>query len=161
MATPNSDEYAELDGLPLQTAAWTHHNLWELWSGPAVRGGDVVIPGTAGARAERRVVDAWKTTLELSILGDYTPDGAVVAPAGVRAQLWANVAALRAVTDPPATGNGAKMLRLHAPGAVVVSSWVQVERFQLGGEIGPMGAKATIDLVILNGALVAGTPADV
>lgn len=147
--TINSPEYATLAGVPLQTPAWTHENLWELWSGPAVRGGDVIIPGAQGARGYPRVVDARKVTIELVIFGDVDWQG--VAQTDPRAGLWRNVQHLRTVTDPPGTGDGSVLLELMPPTGTMVEAPVQVEGFLLGGDLGPHHTKATIDVVILTG----------
>jgi hypothetical protein len=150
----NSPEYAVLGGVPLQTPAWVHENLWDLWSGPTTRGGDVIIPGAAGSRGYPRIAAARSVTLELSIVGDFDWQG--VPNPDFRLGLWRNVAHLRTVTDPPmpgAAGDGSKLLEVVTPAGVVVSAPVEVESFLLGGDLGPYATKATIDLVILSGAL--------
>ena len=149
----NAQEYAILGGVPLQTPAWVHENLWELWSGPATRGGDVVIPGAAGARGYPRVASARKATLELSIVGDFDWQG--IPQPDARLGLWRNVAHLRTVTDPPlpgTTGDGSLILEVVTP-VGTISSPVEVEGFLLGGDLGPFATKATVDLVILAGVL--------
>jgi hypothetical protein len=151
--TINSPEYATLAGIPLQTPAWTHENLWELWSGPAVRGGDVIIPGAAGARGYPRVATSRQVTLELTIFGDV--DWLGVAQADPRAGLYRNVTKLRTVTDPPApgsAGNGSVTLSVVTPAGTITAP-VEVEGFLLGGDLGPHHTKATIDVVILTGVL--------
>jgi hypothetical protein len=147
----NSREYAVLNGVPLQTPAWVHHNLWELWSGPAVRGGDVTVPHAQGVRPYPRVIDARKVVFELSILGDVDWQG--IPNFEPRLGLWNNVEHLRAATRPPGTGDGTVLLEAMTPAGRRLSGLVVVEGFLLGGDLGETATKATIDVVLVSGEL--------
>lgn len=151
--TINSPEYATLAGVPLQTPAWTHTNLWELWNGPPLRGADTIIPGADGARGHPRRVTSRKVALELVIVGDFDPEGNVQTDR--RAGLWANVAALRAIALPTTTGDGSVLMTLVPPTGPTLGARVIVEGFEISGE-GPYVARGAIDVTLLAGRFQAG-----
>lgn len=149
--TLTSDEYVEIDGVPLATPAWTLGNLFVVWAGPATRGEDRVIPGAAGRLPKPRRVDSRPVSLELVIVGDFDWDGTPVTD--FREGLWLNVQHLREnVTDPTGVGDGTRTMILHAPDGSTPSGQIHVETFELGG-LGPNGLTATIDITIKAGAL--------
>jgi hypothetical protein len=148
----NHSEYCEIDGVPLNTPAWTHTNLFELWSGPTTRGTDRIIPGAAGALPYRRRATVRTVTLELVVYGDLAWDGTTYADA--RTGLFTNVGHLRTnVTDPTGIGDGTRTMILHLPDGSTRSGDIHVEGFALGGGLGPFHTLATIDISILAGAL--------
>lgn len=148
----NSPEYVEIDGVPLQTPAWTTTNLWELWSGPDTRGQDVVIPGAAGVLAYRRRATVTRRALALVIFGEWKWDG--TANTDPRAGLEANVAHLRVnVTDPTLDNPGTRTATLHLPSGATVTGPVTVEGFTLGGDMGEYACTAVLDLSVTLGAL--------
>lgn len=147
----NSSEYLTIDGVPLQCAGWTHTNLWEMWSGPATRGTDRIIPGAVGILSKPRRATARRVQLAVTIFGDRAWDGTpYVDP---RVGLWTNVDHLRTnVTDPVTTGDGTRTAVLYLPDGSTVTGSVTVEAFTLGEGYG-VAIPSTIDITIPAGAL--------
>lgn len=134
-----TDEYVEIDGVPLTTAAWTLVDHAELWGSPEVRGGDVIIPGAAGVLPQRRRPTVTRVDLELAIVGDVSWDGAP--EPDVRVGLARNVDHLRALTAAPGTPDGTRLAVLHLPAGhtpATRSGRVHVERLRVAGRGRPM-----------------------
>lgn len=148
--TLTSTEQLSIGGVPLNTTAWALENLQDLWSGPPTRGTDVVIPEAQGTRPYKRMIDAWRVTLNLAVWGDMRWDG--VAHPDPRQGLWANLAHLRAnAFDPPGTGNGTRPLALILPDGTTLTASATVERFMVGSAINVFALRATADIVIPEG----------
>lgn len=100
-------------GVSMRTEAWWVADLTPLWAVGPHRGADRVIPGVHGQRAYPRRRDPLVVDLRLLIVGSHTSSGAVNADpwSGV----FANDRALRAVTDPVATGTGTRACVLTDP----------------------------------------------
>jgi hypothetical protein len=150
-----SSEYVEIDGVPLQTPAWLVTNLYTLWSGPATRGQDLVLPGVPGVRPYRRRATATRRTLEMVVYGHV--DWAGGAYSDLREGLQANIDHLRQATDPVvSTSAGTRTALLYMPDSSIRSANVQVEAFELGGGLGSFATLATMDLTIVDGFTAVG-----
>lgn len=146
-------EYVDIDGLPLDTPAWTTSNASDLWSSPDLRGSDVIIPGALGVLAQPRRPTVTKATIELDIVGDTDPEGFPYTNTALGLTL--NLAVLRALADPPATVDGTRTLTLHLPpGAATAtrSGPAHVERIRLARD-GRLHATGQIELSLPKGAL--------
>lgn len=76
MTVPSSvDVYLEVNTVPLDTYAWRCLSYADLLSGPAVRGGDLVMPGAAGQRPYPRIIDATVKSFSLHVFGYLAQDG--------------------------------------------------------------------------------------
>lgn len=148
-------EYLEIDDVPLSTPAWETTAMDDLWSGPAVRGEDILVPLGDGVRAEPRRPTVTPVTVELAIVGDLAPDG--TPNADVRHGLWTNCLALLALTTRTGTAtDGTRHAVLHLPpGAdpATREGRVHVLRLRLVRN-GPMFARGQLDLSLPAGALV-------
>lgn len=148
----NSSEWLDIDGVALQTPAWTLTNLEALWAGPATRGQDRVLPGTVGVRSYRRRATVSRVALALVIFGEWDWTGGH--NPNPRTGLEANVAHLRThVTDPTLDNPGTRTATLHLPSGATRSGPVTVEDFTLSGDLGAHHVSAVIDLSIPQGAL--------
>lgn len=148
----NSAEYVDIDGVPLQTPAWTLTNLEALWAGPATRGQDRVIPGAAGVRSYRRRPTVTRQALALVIFGEW--DWAGTYNPNPRLGLEANVDHLRAnVTDPILDNPGTRIATLHLPSGATRTGAITVEDFTLSADLGAFNVSAVIDISIAQGAL--------
>ena len=61
----------------------------DLANAPALRGGDVVMPGARGQRGYERVVDATIVSLSMMMFGEVAPDGELY-PGDAYEGLWVN-----------------------------------------------------------------------
>ena len=71
MATPNLTEYLEIDGVPLQTAAWDLEDISGLWDIGEVRGSDALVPYKRGAISFRRQLGPKIISSPMTINGGY------------------------------------------------------------------------------------------
>jgi hypothetical protein len=71
--------YLEVNSVPLDTHAWRVLSYGDLFSAPAVRGDDRIMPGAPGRRALRRLVDATVKSLSLHVYGWRDQDGGAIA----------------------------------------------------------------------------------
>lgn len=149
--TVTSDEYLEIDGVPLHTHAWRIVDLAPLQQGAARRGADRKVPGAPGVRAYPRRANVTVHALEMFVFGHLDEDGAP--HADPREGLEENVAYLRAnVTDPTNVGDGTRTAVLHLPSGATRQAPVHVEGFELAA-LGPVAFAAVLTLSIPEGAL--------
>lgn len=71
--------YLEVNSVPLDTHAWRCLSYGDLFSAPAVRGDDRILPGAPGRRAYKRVVDATVKSLSMQVFGYKDQDGGAIA----------------------------------------------------------------------------------
>jgi hypothetical protein len=76
-----SDEYIDIDGVPLSTPAWQTLNLDELNNGVETRGQSLVIPRRPGAFVRARIIDQKIVNIPIIIYGNKAPDGTVYSDA--------------------------------------------------------------------------------
>ena len=149
-----SDEYVEINNVPLHTPAWIITDLSPLWDIPGVRGEDRIIPYAEGRDAHRRIYDALIVSLPMAIFGDFNWEG--VAQADARLGLWNNIEHLKAnVLDPDivAADPGTKLIELHAPGGTVRTGQCHVIGQLAPAPIGPGAIRAVLDVTIPLGVL--------
>lgn len=79
----NQDVYLELNSIALACPAWEITNIEELFNDMSVRGSDRIMPGAAGRRALKRVVDATVFTFSFEVYGDVDVDGTPIADSAV------------------------------------------------------------------------------
>lgn len=139
-----------ISGVPIPCPAWEAKSLLPLWQGPSVRGSDRIIPdGDAVPYPRRGTVT--RRVLELTVFGYVDVDGA--AATDFREQLEENIYYFRAnISDPPGTADGTRPAVLHLPSGATKSGPIHVIEFALA-ELGPAGARATLDISIPGGAL--------
>lgn len=70
-----SDEYLELNGVPLNTPAWHVTDYTPLLDGPEIRGGNLTIPRRRGQVPRMRLTDSRTVTLPIVIYGDKDFEG--------------------------------------------------------------------------------------
>lgn len=104
-------EYLDIDGVPFDTPAWTTQQMDDLWSTPAVRGGDRILPGAAGVRALPRRPTVTGATVEVAVVGDLTWEGDPYDDPS--AGLALNCAHLAELTLPAGTPSGTRTATLH------------------------------------------------
>jgi hypothetical protein len=151
-------EYAELDGIPLSTAAWDTTSLLDLYEAPDVRGDNPTVPYRRGALAFRRITGPKAVTLPLVIYGDYDSTGAP--HADPRAGLQANIDELkRLVLDQPriTSADGTRLLRHHLPDTTIRKALAQVVGNLGLTELAPTVVRAALDLTIPEGLMVGET----
>lgn len=127
---------ATSSGIPLDTPAWTMGALDDVWSSPALRGGDRVIPYATGVLHEPRVVSSQQFTVRLTINGQYRYDGAIYGDP--RGGLIYNMLVIRTLSDHAvAYSNGRREFALYHrgdnpsdPGPVFYGE-VQIERVRI------------------------------
>lgn len=72
--------YLVVNSVPLDTHAWRVLSYGDLFSAPAIRGGQGrVLPGAPGRRATPGVVDATTKSLSMHVFGYKDQDGAAIA----------------------------------------------------------------------------------
>lgn len=78
---PSVDDWAELNGIPLETYAWRTitGGYDELLNTPALRGDDLVMPGAVGRRPYPRILDATTVSIPMVLTGTVDEDGAATA----------------------------------------------------------------------------------
>lgn len=104
--------YAEVDGVPLSTTAWSHDNLLELFRPPDKRGADgVVIPGAHGRRATPAWDDQSERIINLRVENHMDWEGNDVDD--LRYGFIANVQHLKDNVVAPPGGAGTRSLVLH------------------------------------------------
>lgn len=149
--TITSDEYLEIDGVPLATFAWKVVDLSPLWEGPDVRGGDRLIPGAAGVRAYPRRATVSQRSLPMLVFGAVDQDGAPYPDP--REGLETNFEYLRTnVADPTNLGAGTRVAVLHLPSGATRTADVHVEALR-PGPLGPSSMRAVLTLSIPGGVL--------
>lgn len=142
----------------MQCPAWSVENLWTLWTGPDLRGQDVVLPLVPGVRPYRRRATTSKRTLELVLSGVQDPEGGTYLD--VTVGLEANLALLESlVVAQPATVAGTVAAVLTMPSGAVRSGPVQVLGPVKVGTLTRTGWLCSLDLAIPAGYLPETTPA--
>jgi hypothetical protein len=142
-------QHLVLAGVPLSTPAWELLNIHVLLAGYATRGSNVVIPEASGTKPRRRRPTERTVTLAMHVFGDADAEGTPYADSVDG--LLANITALRALTDPPATNNSVVTASLIWKSRTIDAP-VQVVSLEIGESAGPTSVAATIDLLIPSGA---------
>lgn len=75
MATPSEDEYIEVDGLPLDTPAWSHENLGAIYNTPGFRGPGRTVAQRQGEQPRPRIVGPRPVDVRLLVFGHTDSDG--------------------------------------------------------------------------------------
>lgn len=146
-----SDEYIEIDGVPLDTPAWRTTNLSELLDGAANRSSDVTIPYLPGQQPRRRVRDSREVNIELVIFGDSDPRGA--AHANARQGLISNLNELKAALRPINTASAVtRTLVYHGPAGDLTTQVATSSELSLE-PVGVTSMRAVVTLTVLSGAL--------
>jgi hypothetical protein len=154
------EEYVEIGGLVLATAAWECVDFSALYDAPPVRGDDVAIPYHEGAQPFRRTIDARRVVLPMVVYGDHEREGDV--STGSRLTLRDNLDALkREVARPGQSGDGTKLLRhVFSDGEVRQAPCHVIPPLQIGA-FSPSSVRCTIDVIIPGGVLRSGVRQDV
>ncbi len=125
-----------IGGVDMMTPAWVMLDLFPLWTGADVRGGDREIPGTSGFKPFRRRQTATKFALPMIITG-YV-DQFDVPFTNPWVGLESNLDYLRTnVVDPPNSNPGTKPSVLTMPSGATRSANIHVERLVEGVQGGP------------------------
>lgn len=137
----------------MHTPAWCCVDLTPLWAGADTRGGNVMLPGSAGTFAYPRRKDETDYQLPLAISGVTDQTGLLAADA--RTQLYTNITYLRTnVINPPDASTATRSATLTLPdGITVLTAEVQVVKFQQGEHLGPI-VKAMMTIRIPAGQFV-------
>ena len=161
MPTAIRTEYAELDGLPLSTAAWDTLSLAGLYDSAEVRGDDPAVPYKRGSLPFRRITGAKAVTLPLVVYGDLDSDGAPHADARIGLQV--NLDELKqGIAQPRITSpNGTRLLRHHMPDGTVRTTEAQVLGPLGLSELAPTAVEAGLELLLPEGLLRSEVETDV
>jgi hypothetical protein len=147
--TITETHYIDIDGVPLDTPAWSTRNRLEVFKAANKRGGvGVVIPGAHGRRAVPAWDDETTRTLVLDVRNDVDWDGT---PHTSLVGGWLdNIRHLQEqiVADPG--GDGTRLLTLHLGDDGELSGDVVVTGFDFNDATGV----ATLDVTIPAGQLV-------
>jgi hypothetical protein len=161
-AQPVRDEYLEVDGVPLDTAAWEVTDLSPLWDLPDVRGDDAVVPYRRGVVPFRRSWGGKRVDLPFNLYGSHDSEGNPATD--LRAQLWVNRSELiRDVLRPlqVGTATGDRLIRYHAPDGSQISGPGKL----IGGlrpqPAGPTALRGSLTLILTEGGLRDETEVDV
>lgn len=131
-----------INGLPMQNPAWCVLNCLPMVAKTTVRGGDVVIPGTAGRLPVEREVDAASHSLPMAISGwrNYVN--------GVYANPWnglqQNIATLNTLV-------GHNYFCPMIIGGMTLYANLIVEGIIIGSNVGPV-ARAVLNVTLPDGA---------
>ena len=140
----------EIDDVPLSTPAWEHLDIQALYSGPAMRGENRVMPGAYGRRALPKRPDETTRTLTIAVFGFQRWDG--TANPDPVAGLWENINHLHAfIIDPPATADStrlAKIVRIDQPD---LFARIQVLGFEVDETYSPAAISASMDIAVISG----------
>lgn len=145
--------YLEVNSVPLDTYAWRCLSYGPLFSGPAVRGDDLVMPGAAGRRPYPRIKDATVVSLSMHVYGWRDQAGAaitvpLVGLATHRDYLRANLGI------GSLTGNGTVATTFHRGGAPAdQTGYVHVLAMADWENVGGREATFRLDLSIPAGEL--------
>lgn len=148
-----SDEWLEIDGIPLATPAWIITDLSELMNGPDVRGEDQIIPGAPGVKPLPRHVHVSLRSLPMVIYGGYDWEGNPYSDGheGVETNLAYLVENLLL---PPGTADGTRAAVLHLWNGDIRTGDVHViSPLRTATELGPAGLRAILELSIPAGYL--------
>ena len=119
-----------IGGISLTTTWCRAENLIDLWLPADQRGGDRLIPGTAGVLAQRRRDTVTRRGVRLTIAGDVTYTGATTGDAFERLQI--NIDYLRAnIVAPTGSGDGTRSAVLTMPDGTSRTEDVHVTGFDL------------------------------
>lgn len=151
--------YLDIDGVPLSTPAWECTNLETLLSGADVRGEPRIIPGAIGVRPN--LIRPTVTTYSLEIYFHGFADWEDNAYDDPHAGVLENVRQFKAtVSNPTLVGTGTRTATLHVPdpdtptvAGTPLTGAVQLRKFSVGGFISTACVPATLDMVVLAGAL--------
>jgi hypothetical protein len=139
----------DIGSVPLVTPAWTHTNLADLLSFASTRGENRILPGAIGVRPLRRRPTETTHTINLTVFGDYAPDGTV--NADPVAGLWANLADLVTnVVDPGVNSTSTRTATLRFGGTVRTSA-CQVVGFEVGEYLNQFVVNASMDVTFIDG----------
>lgn len=163
MPTAIRAEYAELDGVPLATAAWDTLSLVDLYDTPEIRGDNPTVAYRRGALNFRRITGPKAVTLPLIIYGDFDSDGG--AHSDPREGLVINLDELKqlVIAQPRVTTDlGTRLLRHHLPGALGTrNAPAQVVGPLSLTEVTPTTVEAALELILPEGLLIGETEDDV
>jgi hypothetical protein len=161
MPTAIRTEYAELDGLPLSTAAWDTLSLAGLYDSAEVRGDNPTVAYKRGALAFRRITGPKAVTLPLVVYGDFDSDGAP--HADPRIGLQDNLDELKQnIAQPRITSlDGTRLLRHHMPDGTVRTTEAQVLGPLGLTELTPTTVNAGLELLLPEGLLRSEIETDV
>lgn len=142
----------------MHTPAWCLLDLSELWSTPALRGSNRLIPGRQGRKPYRRRLDETQMSLPLLITGYCDSDGRAYSTIGLDLfqGLEANMAYLQNnVALPPDTADSTRVATLTLPSGNTRMSYVQV--LGIRGGLSFQGIMtATLELVDTESKLIVG-----
>lgn len=140
-----------VNGLTLHRPALCIMDASPLYTGPTLRGEDLLIPGVPGRKAMPRRADTTVTQLRMLLDGRYNPTtGAPVAnsSAGLRAiKLW-----MRANVTGPTGGDGTRTVTVNVPGGGSISGAAHLT-YDVGERVGPM-QRALLTVSVPLGVLV-------
>lgn len=142
----------------LPNAAIEVRNLWVFWQPAEQVGRDVVLSGVDGALGRRRFETTTVHTLELVISGSAVVTGSPSSTLG--ANLYTNIAWLRALCAPTGSGDGTVAASLTVPATnTPLTGQVHVSNLKLGRVVeNGKWALATIDVSIPAGELTYTAP---
>lgn len=141
MAVAVEDEYAEVAGLPLDTPAWSHENLGELYQSAPMRGSGLEVAQRYGERPRARVPRARPVDCVLLVNGHSDSDGN--ATTSLLAGIRANLDELKTALRPRLNADGTLALR-H----VLDDGSVRTGVCQLQGEVEVAQAGETVRCVV-------------
>lgn len=144
-----------IDGLDMHRLAWEAYDLSELYSPPAQRGENRVMPGTPGTIAYAPRVTQTRFSLPFLVNGHWDENDDYVSPANVWAQLADNWEFLMdGVLLPTGSGGGTRTVVWTAPNGDTITSECQVLPSQAPATIGESAVQiTTIELLAPDGDL--------
>jgi hypothetical protein len=143
--------HVEIDGVPLSTPAWEHLDIGAMYSGPAVRGENRVMPGATGRRALPKRADETTRTLTLAIYGFQRWDGEPY-PDPV-AGLWENLGHFTTnVIDAPPTPDSTRLAKLIRPAATELTARIQILGFEIDEAYSPAAVSASMEIALIAGS---------
>lgn len=121
-------EWLDIGGYPFATPAARITDLTPLFSAPALRGTDVIMPGANGARPYPRLRGVTKITLPGVVFGDADREG--TAHTDARAGLFLNLDAIHAEVTALAAGDGTRVATWTRGDGTVWKTGLHVEGFE-------------------------------
>lgn len=151
MAVAVGNEYVEIGGLPLSTAAWRHLKLSDLYNSAGVRGSNQILAYHRGEKPLRKWPTRKRIELPLIVDGGFDSDGN--ARADSRAGVRQNIEELKTNIRSRISGDGTVQLIYHLAEGGTRQAQVQLNSLMEVDNPEPTSGQVIIDIIVPSGVL--------